>query len=64
MTILSIYQITHLGSRKKVEFTSDSVIIFYLSDGSKIIFGEVNHHSRLYTLSQFTHEYDYIYILK
>ena len=33
MNILSIYQITHLGSGKKVEFTPDSVIISNLSDG-------------------------------
>jgi hypothetical protein len=33
VNLLSIYQITHSGLGKKVEFTPDSVIIFYLSDG-------------------------------
>jgi hypothetical protein len=63
VNLLSIYQITHSGSGKKVEFTPDSVIISDLSDGSKIVVGEVNHHSRLYTFSHFTHKYDYISLL-
>jgi hypothetical protein len=63
MNLLSIYQITHSSSRKKVEFTSDSAIISDLSHGSKIVVGEVNHHSRLYTFSHFTHKSDYIYLL-
>jgi hypothetical protein len=63
VNILSIYQITHSGSRKKLEFTPDSVIIFDLSYGSKIVVGEVNHLSRLYTLSHFTHKYDYVSLL-
>jgi hypothetical protein len=37
MNLLSIYQITHSGSGKKLEFTLDSVIIFDLSDGSKLL---------------------------
>jgi hypothetical protein len=63
VNLLSINKITHLGSGKKVEFNPDSVIIFDLSNGLKIIVGEVNHHSRLYTFSKFTHKYDYISIL-
>ena len=64
MNILSIYQITHLGSVKKVEFTPRLVIIYDLLDGSKIAIGEVNHHSRLYTFSHFTHKSNYVYIIK
>jgi hypothetical protein len=63
MNLLSIYQIIHSGSRKKVEFIMDSVIIFDLSDGSKIVVGEVNYHSRLYTFSHFTHNFYYISLL-
>jgi hypothetical protein len=63
MNLLSIYQITHSGSGKKVEFTLDSVIISDLSDGSKIVVGEVNHHSGLYTFSHFTHKSDYVSLL-
>jgi hypothetical protein len=63
VNLLSIYQITYLGSGKKVEFNLDSVIISDLLDGSKIIVGEVNHHSRLYTFSQFTQKYDYVSLI-
>jgi hypothetical protein len=63
MNLLSIYQITHSGSRKKVEFTPDSVIIYDLLNGSKIFIGEVNHHSRLYTFSHFTHKSNYASLL-
>jgi hypothetical protein len=64
VNVLFIYQITHSGSRKKLEFTPDSIIILDFSYGSKIFFGEVNHLSRLYTFSHFTHKYDYVSILK
>jgi hypothetical protein len=63
VNILSIYQITHSGSGKKVEFTPELNYYFVLSDGSKIVVGEVNHHSRLYTFSHFTHKYDYVSLL-
>jgi hypothetical protein len=46
-----------------VEFSLDLVIIYDFLDGSKIIVGEVNHHSRLYTFSHFTHKSDYVYLL-
>jgi hypothetical protein len=45
VNLLSIYQITHSDSGKKVEFTLGSVIISNLLDGSKIVVVEVNHHS-------------------
>jgi hypothetical protein len=63
VNLLSIYQITHSGSRNKAKFTPESVIISNLSDGSKIVVGEVNHHSRFYTLSHFTHKSDYVSLL-
>jgi hypothetical protein len=63
VNIISIYKITHSGSGKKVEFTLDSVIIFDLSDGSKIIVGEVKQNSRLYTFCHFTHKSDYVSLL-
>jgi hypothetical protein len=63
MNLLSIYQTTHLVLGKKVEFIPDSVIIFDSLDGSKIVVGEVNHHSRLYAFSHFTHKSDYVSIL-
>jgi hypothetical protein len=64
VNLISIYQITHSGSEKKLEFTSNSVIIFDLLDGSKIVICEVNHYSRLYTFSHFTHKSNYVYIIK
>ena len=63
MNPLSIYQITYLGSGKKVEFNLDSVIISDLLDGSKIVIGEVNHHSKFYTFSHFSHKYDYVSLI-
>jgi hypothetical protein len=54
VNLLLVYQITHLGSGKKVEFTPDSVSIFDMQDNSKVVVGEVNHQSRLYTFSKFT----------
>jgi transposase InsO family protein len=53
MNLLSVYQITHTGSGKKVEFTLDSVSIFDMQDNSKIVVGEVNHKSWLYTFTKF-----------
>jgi hypothetical protein len=48
-----VYQITHSGSGKKVEFTLDSVFIFDMQENSKIVVGEVNHKYRLYTFTNF-----------
>ena len=45
-----------------MELTLNSIILSDLSDGSKIVVGEVNYHSRLYTFSHFTHKYDYVYL--
>jgi hypothetical protein len=51
--LLSVYQITHSSSCKKVEFTPDFVSIFNKQNNSKVVVGEVNHKSRLYTFTKF-----------
>ena len=53
MNLLSVYQITHSGIGKRVEFTPDAVNIFDIQSNSKVATGEVNHKSRLYTFSEF-----------
>jgi hypothetical protein len=53
MNLISIYQITHSGTGKRVEFTPDSITISDMHDNSMIVVGEVNHQSRLYTFSKF-----------
>ena len=51
--LLSVYHITHSGTRKRVEFTPDAVNIFDIQSNSKFAIGEVNHRSRLYTFFEF-----------
>jgi len=41
--LLSVYQITHTGSGKQVEFTSDSVEMRELHSGSTVTVGRVDH---------------------
>jgi hypothetical protein len=53
VNLLSVYQITHSGTGKRVEFTPDSVTISDMHDNSMIVVGEVNHQYRLYTFSKF-----------
>jgi hypothetical protein len=60
MNMLLVYQITHLGSGKNVEFTPDSMAIFEMKSNSKVTVGEVNHQSRLYTFSKFFETYSYV----
>jgi hypothetical protein len=43
MNLLSIYQISHSGTGKMVEFTLDFVTIYGMHNNSKIVVGEVNH---------------------
>ena len=43
--ILSIYQITHSGTRKSVEFTPDSIIVRDLHSKALVAVGEVDHRS-------------------
>jgi hypothetical protein len=58
MNLLSIYQITHTGTGKRVEFTPGFMTIYDMHDNSKIVVGEVNHQSRLYTFSKFIAKYE------
>jgi hypothetical protein len=51
MNLLSVYQITQKG--KKVEFTSDSVLVTNMHDNSIISIGEVDHKSRFYKFTKF-----------
>jgi hypothetical protein len=51
--ILSIYQITHSISGRKVELTPDSVVIVDISTGSQLAHGIADHGSRLYFFSHF-----------
>lgn len=48
-----MYQITHSGSRKTVEFTTDSIYIQNSAIGGLISIGIVDHTTRLYTFSHF-----------
>jgi hypothetical protein len=50
---ISVYYITHLGSGKNLKFTTNFVSIFDMQSNSKVVVGEVNHQSRLYTFSMF-----------
>jgi hypothetical protein len=51
--LLSIYNITHSMSGRKVEFTPDSAVITDISTGSQLAHGIANHGSRLYFFSHF-----------
>ena len=50
--MLSVYHITRKG--KKVEFTSDSILVIDMHDNSIIVIGEVDHKSRLYKFTKFS----------
>jgi hypothetical protein len=51
--LISIYHITHSGSGRKVEFTSDSTVITDISAGSQLAHGIADHDSRWYFFSHF-----------
>jgi hypothetical protein len=55
--ILSIYQITHSSSGRKVEFTTDSAVITDISTGSQLAHRIAYHGSRLYLFSHFVPKY-------
>jgi hypothetical protein len=57
VNILSVYQMTNFGTGKKVIFTSNAVDIYDMQTNSRVVVGEVNHQSRLYTFSEFTEPY-------
>ena len=51
--LLSIYQMTHIGSPKRVIFGPDSVEITDISTGNIIAKGVANHASKAYEFSHF-----------
>ena len=51
--MLSVYQMTHTGSPKKVLFGPDSMEILYILTGNIIVKGVVNHASKAYEFSHF-----------
>ena len=53
VNLLSIYQIMHSVTGKRVEFTPDSATIYDMHDNSKIVISEANDQSHLYTFSKF-----------
>jgi hypothetical protein len=57
MNILLVYKITQKG--KKVEFTSDSILVTDMHDNSIITIGEVDHKSRLYKFTKFSDDDSY-----
>jgi hypothetical protein len=63
MNLLSIYQITHFGTRKRMEFTPDFVTMFDIYYNSMTIFGELKHQSHLCTFSKFIAKSDFSLLL-
>jgi hypothetical protein len=53
VNLLSVYQMTNSGTRKKFIFTPNAVDIYDMQTNSRVSTGEVNHQSRLYTFSEF-----------
>jgi hypothetical protein len=52
INLLSVYQITYSGTRKKFIFTPDAMDIYDMETNSMGSTGEVNHQSRIYTFSE------------
>lgn len=59
VNLISIYQITHTWSGKKVEFTLDIVVISNMTDGFRVAIVELNHYSKLYNFSHFIPKSDF-----
>ena len=55
--LLSVYQMTHTGSPKKVIFSLDDVDITEISNGKVIAKGVVDHTSKVYMFSYFVPYY-------
>ena len=53
--ILSVYEMTHTGSPKKVIFSPDDAEIIEISNGKVISKGVVDHTSKVYKFSHFLH---------
>ena len=51
--LLSVYQMTHTGSPKRVIFGPDSMDIIDISTGNIIVKGTANHASKAYEFSHF-----------
>ena len=51
--ILSIYQMTHTGLGKRVEFTQENVDISEVSTGKVVAVGVADHESKMYKFSHF-----------
>jgi hypothetical protein len=49
INLLSVYQMMNSGTGKKFIFTSNFVDIYDMKTNSRVVIGEVNHQSRLYT---------------
>ena len=63
VNLLSVYQMTHTCSGRKVEFTPDSVSIYDMQTNLKIASGKVNDQSHLYTFSNCVPQLDSILLL-
>jgi hypothetical protein len=53
VNLISLYQMKNSNTRKKFIFTPDSADIYDMKTNSRVVTGEVNHQSRLYTFSEF-----------
>jgi hypothetical protein len=53
VNFLSMYQMTNFDTRKRIIFTPDAVDIYDMQNNSRVVNGEVNRQSRLYTFSEF-----------
>jgi hypothetical protein len=53
VNILSVYQMKNSYTEKKFIFTPDAVDIYEMKTNSRVSTSEVNHHSRIYTFSEF-----------
>jgi hypothetical protein len=62
INLLFIYQMKNFGTGKKVIFTPDALDIYDMQTNSRVVIGEVNHQSRIYTFSEFI-EPDYALLL-
>jgi hypothetical protein len=62
VNLLSIYQMKNSGTKKKFVFTQNSMDIYNMQTNSRVATGELNHQSRLYTISEFI-ELDYALLL-
>jgi hypothetical protein len=52
INLLSVYQMKKSTTKKRIIFAPDVVDIYDMKTNSRVAIGEVNHQSRLYTLSK------------